>query len=186
MDPLTTDRDRLAVVAAVEQEGLEFYSRASRVASDPRAKGVFLRLARDKAETVGLLGKKLGSGGRPSKARAAGSSTKAKGMKETPEVYPRSAIEPFVCFVCGEEILGSDVPSECPSCGASGYAFEVDIDRETALKMAIESQRRNIDVVTRTYRSVSGVQAKDFLHRLANLERTSLKELEAERRKPGG
>ncbi len=174
---MTADRDRLATVAAVEREGLEFYSRASRVASDPRAKGVFLRLARDKAETVRLLGKKLGGGPRASKA---------KGVKGTPEVYPRAAIEPLVCFVCGEEVRGSDVPSECPSCGASGYAFEVDIDRETALRMAIESQRRNIDVVTRTYRSVSGAQAKSLLHRLAKLERTSLKALEAERRKPGG
>jgi rubrerythrin len=183
---LTTDRERLAAVAAVEREGLEFYSRASRVASDPRAKGIFLRLAGDKAETVRLVGEKLGGAARASKARPVRRASRTTKVRETPQVYPRSAIEPLVCFVCGEEVRGSDVPSECPSCGASGYAFEVDIDRETALRMAIESQRRNIEFVTRTFRSVSGAEAKDFLQRLADLERTSLKELEAERRKPGG
>ena len=48
-------RDALRIAIATEQSGLDFYSRAARVASDSRARRVFKRLAAEEEEHLGKL-----------------------------------------------------------------------------------------------------------------------------------
>ena len=48
-------RDALRIAIATERSGLDFYSRAARVASDSRARRVFKRLAAEEEEHLGKL-----------------------------------------------------------------------------------------------------------------------------------
>lgn len=59
LDGATTDlvfaRDALRMAIATEQSGLEFYTRAARIASDPRGRSVFERLAGEEREHLATL-----------------------------------------------------------------------------------------------------------------------------------
>jgi Fur family ferric uptake transcriptional regulator len=48
-------RDALRIAIATERSGLDFYTRASRIAKDARARKVFLRLAEEEKEHLGTL-----------------------------------------------------------------------------------------------------------------------------------
>jgi rubrerythrin len=48
-------RDALRIAIATERSGLEFYSRASRAAGDPRGRSVFQKLAEEEREHLGKL-----------------------------------------------------------------------------------------------------------------------------------
>jgi Fur family ferric uptake transcriptional regulator len=51
-------RDALRMAVATERSGLEFYTRAAAVASDPRGRDIFQRLADDEKEHLGTLEKR--------------------------------------------------------------------------------------------------------------------------------
>jgi rubrerythrin len=51
-------RDALRIAVATERSGLEFYTRAAEMASDPRGRGVFQRLADEEKEHLGTLEKR--------------------------------------------------------------------------------------------------------------------------------
>jgi Fur family ferric uptake transcriptional regulator len=59
LDGATTElvfaRDALRIAVATERSGLEFYSRAADLASDPRGRKIFQRLAEDEKEHLGTL-----------------------------------------------------------------------------------------------------------------------------------
>jgi rubrerythrin len=157
------DRDTLATVAALEREGLEFYSRASRVVADPRARSLFKGLADAKESQIKFL-----------TGEAAGSQHLEGGPTAPPAIYTSAAFEPLVCFVCGEEIKGSQIPEECPSCGASGYSFEVDMDQDQALRLAAEKERRALDYVDHASRKVGDAHLRETLLRVAEMEKATL------------
>ncbi|MBI4477060.1 MAG: transcriptional repressor [Acidobacteria bacterium] len=48
-------RDALRIAMATERSGLEFYSRAAKIARDPRGRSVFLNLAAEEGEHLGRL-----------------------------------------------------------------------------------------------------------------------------------
>ncbi|HXE81425.1 MAG TPA: transcriptional repressor [Vicinamibacterales bacterium] len=58
-DGVTTEllfaRDALRIAIATERSGLEFYTRAARIAKDPRGRAVFLKLAEEEREHLGKL-----------------------------------------------------------------------------------------------------------------------------------
>lgn len=126
---------------AVENEGLEFYSRAAKVASDPRARAVFLEMAQSRQEDIRhltetwreLIGRDL-SASNEDQIEAGASS-----------IYPMELVNSAVCFVCGEEVPVDALPEDCPSCGASRYTFEMDIDEEAARRMVRRSERKRLD-----------------------------------------
>jgi Fur family transcriptional regulator, ferric uptake regulator len=51
-------RDALRIAVATERSGLEFYSRAASIATDPRGKEIFARLAEDEKHHLGTLEKR--------------------------------------------------------------------------------------------------------------------------------
>jgi Fur family ferric uptake transcriptional regulator len=51
-------RDALRIAVATERSGLEFYTRAARLTSDPRGREVFQRLAEEEKEHLGTLEKR--------------------------------------------------------------------------------------------------------------------------------
>jgi rubrerythrin len=51
-------RDALRIAVATERSGLEFYTRAARLTSDPRGREVFQRLAEEEQEHLGTLEKR--------------------------------------------------------------------------------------------------------------------------------
>ena len=51
-------RDALRIAIATERSGLEFYSRAAKLTTDPRGRGVFQRLAEEEGEHLGTLEKR--------------------------------------------------------------------------------------------------------------------------------
>ncbi len=62
LDGTTTERvfarDALRIAIATERSGLEFYSRASKLTTDPRGREVFERLAEEEKEHLGTLEKR--------------------------------------------------------------------------------------------------------------------------------
>ena len=62
LDGTTTERvfarDALRIAIATERSGLEFYTRASRLTTDPRGREVFERLAEEEKEHLGTLEKR--------------------------------------------------------------------------------------------------------------------------------
>ena len=59
-DELTFARDALRIAIATERSGLEFYTRAARVAADQRAREVFEGLAAEEKEHLGILEARYG------------------------------------------------------------------------------------------------------------------------------
>ena len=53
-------RDALRIAIATERSGLEFYSRAARLTTDPRGRSVFQRLAEEEREHLGTLERRYG------------------------------------------------------------------------------------------------------------------------------
>lgn len=51
-------RDALRIAVATERSGLDFYTRAAKLTSDPRGRGVFQRLAEEEKEHLGTLEKR--------------------------------------------------------------------------------------------------------------------------------
>lgn len=54
-------RDALRIAVATERSGLEFYTRAAAIASDPRGREVFQKLAEDEKEHLGTLERRYAS-----------------------------------------------------------------------------------------------------------------------------
>lgn len=161
------DRETLAAVSALEREGLRFYSTASRVVADPRARSLFRGLAEAKEGAVKLLDHEALRAALPPPA----------GPPPAP-IYTTQAFEPLVCFVCGEEVRGGQIPEECPSCGASGYSFEVDMDQARAVRLAEEKERQALEFLDHASRRVGDAQLREALRRLADMERATLSVLQ--------
>ncbi len=173
------DREALGALLAIGRAGMEFYSRASRVAASPQTRLVFQRLAVDKEAQVEFLrnhGRALGRLSAGIKAR--------KRDSFPPSIYPMSAIDPLVCFVCGEEVRDGQIPPECPTCGASGYSFEVDIDVPHAVRMARESERKSLEYVAQVSTGTTSAPMIQLLRRLAEMQEGFLSKLEEGTQRP--
>lgn len=169
------EQETLATLVALGKAGVDFYSKASRVAANPQTRLVFQRLAQGKEAQVQFLRDQARALGGPSagiKAR--------KRSSAPPAIYPLSTIEPLVCFVCGQELKDAAIPAECPSCGASGYAFEVDINVAHAVRMALESEEKHLEYLSQASRALSNGEAKRLLKHLSEMEKSFVTNLKKE------
>jgi rubrerythrin len=142
-------RERAVLMSALvlEKEGLDFYSKISRVAADPRARQLFQEMAEQRLEEMRLLNERYGelTGEEAAPTPEEAERRLAERGEPVPSVYPRKSTETAVCFVCGEEVPVDSLPDECPNCGASRYAFERDIDEEAAFRMVRENEERRLE-----------------------------------------
>ncbi|MFQ5837809.1 MAG: hypothetical protein ACE5HJ_03395 [Thermoplasmata archaeon] len=173
------ERATLMSAFVLENEGLDFYSKVSKVAADPRARHLFQVMAERRSEDVRLLRheyKELtGEGDAPSPDEA--ERRLAEKGQQVPSIYPKTSLETAVCFVCGEEVPVDALPNECPTCGASRYTFERDIDEKMARRMAQDSEMKRLEFYEESLEVATG-RVRDLLEDLVNRTKVYLRDLE--------
>jgi rubrerythrin len=178
-------RERAALMSALvlEKAGLDFYSNVSKVAADPRARSLFQQMADRKREEMRLLNLRYGeiTGDEAAPTPEEAERILLQGGESVPSIYPMKSVERAVCFVCGEEVAVDALPNECPSCGASRYAFERDIDEGLAFRMAQENEAKCLDLYRRFAEELSG-RVKGLLEEMLRGTEDYLRELQSRSR----
>jgi len=157
--------DAVREAAQVGRDGVAFFQRANRLASDPRVKFIFGRAAEEYASAVKVLEPVA----------------KGKGKPKAPALFPSEEYEKIECYVCGFETTVDDLPEACPSCGAARYAFEKEVSQDRAWDLVARTTK---DVIAFTKKSGAGVKdakAKDALAKAVSIHRGLLAEAEEER-----
>lgn len=157
--------DALRQAAQVGRDGIAFFRRANRLASDPRVKFIFGRAAEEYEGVLKVLGP-LAKG-------------KAKG--KAPTLFPFEDYEKLECYVCGYETETDEIPEVCPSCGAARYAFEKEVSQDRAWDLVARTTK---DVLAFTKKAGAGVKdakAKEALAKVAGIHKGLLGEAQEER-----
>ncbi len=168
----------LKCASILEKEGAEFYERASKVAADPRARSLFHVMAESKLEAFRILSKELRelAGGPPLVREDELDEGPTDDLPQVPRIYAVNTLVTAACYVCGEEVPVDALPRECPSCGASRYTFERDIDVKRAATIVQEDENRCLDFYREHVGRVSG-GARQLLERLIQRSEARLRDL---------
>jgi len=167
MTPPPKASDAVREAAQVGRDGVTFFQRANRLASDPRVKFIFGRAAEEYGNAV--------------KALESAAKGKGKGRAKPPSLFPSEEYERIECYVCGFETTVDDLPEVCPSCGAARYAFEKEVSQDRAWDLVARTTKDVIAFTKKASASVKEAKAKDALAKAVGIHKGLLAEAQEER-----
>ena len=165
-EPLTSPpkpADAVRQAAQVGRDGVAFFRRANRLASDPRVKFIFGRAAEEYENAVKAL------------------EPVAKGKAKVPSLFPFDEYEKIECYVCGFETTVEEIPEVCPSCSAARYAFEKEVSQGRAWDLVARTTKDAIAFTKKAGSGVKDTKAKEALAKAAGFHKGLLAEAEEER-----
>lgn len=159
------DSEAMRRAVRVGEDGVEFFRRANRLASDPRAKFVFGRAADEYGRAASIV------------------KPHAKGKKdpEVPDLFPFRDYAEIECYVCGYTASAEDLPDTCPSCGAAGYAFEREVSPDNAWELVAKTTKKALAFLRKLAKDLSAPKAKAALTEAIGVGKALLAEAEEHR-----